>query len=406
MTANFVLRNARIVLPTEIILGSVKVEGGRVVDVSSGYSTHGEDLDGDFLMPGLIEIHTDNLERHLMPRPQVRWPALAALLGHDAEVAAAGITTVFDALGIGDSDAEGLRASGVQDLLDALAQARQEGLLRADHRLHIRCELPAPNTVELFEPFAHLAEVNLLSLMDHTPGQRQWSEIAHARTYFTGKKGWSVEKFERHVAEAPAAQERFARPHRTHFLQWAHAHRVPVASHDDTTPEHVAQALADGITIAEFPTTLSAARAARAGAMLIVMGGPNVVRGGSHSGNVAAGELARHDLLDALSSDYVPGSLLLGALRLGETAGWSIPKAINTVSRNPAQALQLNDRGAIEIGLRADLIRVRLTAQTPPPKPIQNATQKPSQNVSPMAAPSPSQQPAVRAVWRAGARVC
>jgi len=390
MTNLLTLRNAQIVLEDEIIHGSVQVRDGLIVDIASGPSNVGEDFESDLLIPGLVEIHTDNLERHLMPRPKVRWPAMAALLSHDAEIAAAGITTVFDALGIGDGDTDGLRGGGLDEILGALNQSQQHRVLRADHHLHIRCELPAPNTLELFQPFAKLNQttashesnpsirVGLISLMDHTPGQRQWSEISHARTYFTGKKGWSLEKFDRHVAEAPEAQHRFARPHRSHFIAWAREHAVPVASHDDTTPEHVAEAVADGIRISEFPTTMAAAQAARSASMLIVMGGPNMVRGGSHSGNVAAADLARAQLLDALSSDYVPGSLMLGALRLVEEAGWSLPQALSTVSLQPAQALGLNDRGMIAQGMRADLVRVhRLDLQ-----------------------------PAVRAVWRQGQRVC
>jgi alpha-D-ribose 1-methylphosphonate 5-triphosphate diphosphatase len=390
MTNLLTLRNAQVVLEDEIIHGSVQVRDGLIVDIASGPSNVGEDFESDLLIPGLVEIHTDNLERHLMPRPKVRWPAMAALLSHDAEIAAAGITTVFDALGIGDGDTDGLRGGGLDEILGALNQSQQHQVLRADHHLHIRCELPAPNTLELFQPFAKLNQttashesnpsirVGLISLMDHTPGQRQWSEISHARTYFTGKKGWSLEKFDRHVAEAPEAQHRFARPHRSHFIAWAREHAVPVASHDDTTPEHVAEAVGDGIRISEFPTTMAAAQAARSASMLIVMGGPNVVRGGSHSGNVAAADLARAQLLDALSSDYVPGSLMLGALRLVEEAGWSLPQALSTVSRQPAQALGLNDRGMIAQGMRADLVRVhRLDLQ-----------------------------PAVRAVWRQGQRVC
>jgi alpha-D-ribose 1-methylphosphonate 5-triphosphate diphosphatase len=390
MTNSFAIRNAQIVLEDEVIQGSVQIKDGLIADIVSGPSNVGEDFHGDLLIPGLVEIHTDNLERHLMPRPKVRWPAMAALLSHDAEIAAAGITTVFDALGIGDGDAEGLRGGGMDEILAALEQSQQHQVLRADHHLHIRCELPAPNTLELFQPFARLNQraakhesnrsirVGLLSLMDHTPGQRQWSEIGHARTYFTGKKGWSLEKFERHVAEAPEAQSRYARPHRSHFIAWAREHGVPIASHDDTTPEHVAEAVADGILISEFPTTLAAAQAARSARMLIVMGGPNVVRGGSHSGNVAAADLARAQLLDALSSDYVPGSLMLGALRLVDEAGWGLPEALSTVSLKPAQALGLNDRGVIAQGMRADLVRVH--------------------RIGP--------QPAVRAVWRQGQRVC
>ena len=214
MSSSFALRNARIVLENEIFEGSIQIRDGLIADICAGSSNIGEDCQGDLLLPGLIEIHTDNLERHLLPRPKVRWPAMAALLGHDAEIAAAGITTVFDALGIGDDDPDAVRGGGMGDILGAMQAGQQSGVLRVDHRLHIRCELPAPNTLALFEPFATSPRVGLLSLMDHTPGQRQWSQINHARTYFTGKKGWTVERFDHHVAQAPIAQERFARPHR------------------------------------------------------------------------------------------------------------------------------------------------------------------------------------------------
>ena len=142
------------------------------VDSSVICAPGAEGWDGDYLVPGLIELHTDNLEKHLMPRPKVRWPEFPALLGHDAEIAAAGITTVFDALGVGDVDGNALRGQHMTGLVEALERALDAGLLRADHRLHVRCELAAPNTVELFEPFEDHRLVALISLMDHTPGQR------------------------------------------------------------------------------------------------------------------------------------------------------------------------------------------------------------------------------------------
>jgi alpha-D-ribose 1-methylphosphonate 5-triphosphate diphosphatase len=262
-------------------------------------------------------------------------------------------------------------------VLAAIEHAASQGLLRAEHRLHIRLELPAPNTRELFEPFAEHPKVGLISLMDHTPGQRQWENIEQARTYYCGKKGWSDAKFERSVRESKGLQERHAEPNRRHFVEYSRTRGIPLASHDDTKPEHVAQAQGEGVAISEFPTQAEAARAARAAGMAIVMGAPNVVRGGSHSGNVAAVELARLGLLDALSSDYVPASLMMAAFRLMSDAGFSVPQAVATVSLNPARAAGLHDRGEIAPGLRADLVQVRLVGA----------------------------QPVVRAVWREGRRV-
>lgn len=377
MSASLVLRNARVVTGGEVVDGSVSVRDGRIASVDQGTAARGLDLEGDFLIPGLVELHTDNFERHLMPRPKVRWPELPALFGHDAEVASAGITTVFDALGVGDSDPEAMRGQSMGPVIKAIAHAADQDLLRAEHRLHIRVELPAPNTRELFEPFADHPLVGLVSLMDHTPGQRQWEDLEQARIYYCGKKGWSNEKFARSVSESKAHQERNTVPNRRYFVQYARERGIPLASHDDTRLEHVEQAHAEGAAISEFPTRVEAARAAKERGLSTVMGAPNVVRGGSHSGNVAAAELARLGLLDSLSSDYVPASLLMAAFRLVPEAGFTVPQAVATVSLNPARAAGLLDRGEIAPGLRADLVQVRMAGE----------------------------QPVVRAVWREGVRV-
>jgi alpha-D-ribose 1-methylphosphonate 5-triphosphate diphosphatase len=377
MTSAVVFGNARVVAGGELLRGSVCVRDGRIAAVDAGPASASVDLDGDYLIPGLVELHTDNFERHMMPRPKVRWPELPALFGHDAEIAAAGITTVYDALGVGDVDPEAMRGQDMAPVLAVIDYASSQGLLRAEHRLHIRLELPAPNTRALFEPFAGHPLVGLISLMDHTPGQRQWTNIGQARVYYCGKKGWSSEKFERSIAESKQNQERNAAPNRRFFVDYAQARGVPLASHDDTRPEHVEEAHGEGAVISEFPTCVEAAKAAHEKGMAIVMGAPNVVRGGSHSGNVAATDLARLGLLDALSSDYVPASLLMAAFRLTTDAGFSIPQAVATVSLNPARAAGLADRGEIAPGLRADLVQVRLL----------------------------DDQPIVRAVWREGRRV-
>lgn len=356
------LANARLVLSGEVVTGSLQALDGRItaLDSGPGVPAGALDLQGDFLLPGLVEIHTDNFERHLMPRPKVHWAELPALLAHDAEIAAAGITTVFDALGVGEADTESLRGTSWEGVVATLDNCTRHGLLRADHLFHIRCELPAPNTIDLFEPFADHPLVRLISLMDHTPGQRQWENIEHARVYYIGKKGWSEEKFVRKVAEAEQMQQQYALPHRQHFVDYARQRGIALASHDDTTLAHVQQAHDEGVSVCEFPTTELAARAARERGMSTVMGGPNVVRGGSHSGNVAASHLARLGLLDILSSDYVPGSLLTAALQLVDEGHMTLPQAVATVSRNPARSVGLNDRGEIATGLRADLVQVRV----------------------------------------------
>lgn len=361
MTAHL-FTNARIVLGDDLLSsGTVRVENGVItaIDPARSRLPSAIDLEGDWLLPGLVEVHTDNLERHLMPRPKVNFPAAAALQAHDAEVAAAGITTVFDAIGVGDPYEEGSRAHDQSELLDLLDRFEAAGLLRSRHLVHVRCELPAADARALFAPFAGHPRLRLMSLMDHTPGQRQWSDPEHARTYYTGKKGWSHARFDAELQRAPARQALHADPNRRWFADFARNHGVALATHDDTTCAHVDEARALGASMSEFPTTLEAARHAHRLGMKTIAGAPNVVRGGSHSGNVAAIELARAGVLDGLSSDYVPGSLLQAAWRLHRDGGFSIPAALRIVSRGPAEAAGLHDRGEIAIGRYGDLIRVR-----------------------------------------------
>jgi len=381
---NPVFKNARMVLGREVLKGTLQVLSGNIADVSEGHTglALAIDLEDDYLMPGFVEIHTDNFERHLIPRPKVHWGELPALLAHDAEICASGITTVFDAMGVGDVEHDSLRGGDMGKVISVINDSTHRNILRADHHLHVRCELPAANTIELFLPFHGQERLSLISLMDHTPGQRQWENIEHARVYYTGKKGWSEEKFAQQVSHSEMLHTKYAEPHRAYFVDYCRTHGIAMASHDDTTKAHVAQAAREGASISEFPTTVDAAQEARRLGLKTVMGGPNVVRGGSHSGNVAAAELARLGLLDILSSDYVPGSLLTAVWRLVDDQLLSLPEAVAMVSRNPAQASGFSDRGEIKAGLRADLIRVHRVAM-----------------------PDGSHHGVVRAVWRQGQRV-
>jgi len=384
MNSELRFRSARLVLGDEVVRGTLAVAGGRIAGIDTGIlgATGGEDLGDDYLIPGLVELHTDNFERHLMPRPKVRWPAYPALLAHDAELAAAGITTVYDSLGVGDLDEEAIRGQAWGEVVELIDRASDAGVLRTEHLLHVRCELAASNTLDLFEPFIDHPRVRLLSLMDHTPGQRQWEDLDQARVYYTGKKGWSDRKFDEQVLNARDVQQRYAAPHRRHFVDYARARGIVLASHDDTLVEHVHEAHGDGVTICEFPTRELSASTARALGLSVLMGAPNVVRGGSHSGNVAAITLARRGLLDTLSSDYIPSSLLLAVFRLVDEAGYSVSEAVRTATRHPARSVGLEDRGEIALGKRADLVQVRLVDSG-----------------------HGARQPVVVAVWREGRRI-
>jgi len=379
-----ILTNAKIITHDDVFVGTVEVHAGRIRAVSEGLSTSPAaiDLEGDWLIPGLIEIHTDNLEKHLMPRPGVLWDGESAFRIHDAQLACSGITTAFDGVVIGDIEASTPRGRFLEISLAAIHALADSPMTRCEHLLHLRCELANHDVWDHYAALVDNPRVQLISLMDHTPGQRQWENIEQARTYYTGKKGWSAEKFERQVAHAATLQAQYAEPHRAYFVDYCRTHGISLASHDDTTVAHVEQAHAEGAAMSEFPTTLAAAQAAHERGLLTVMGGPNVVRGGSHSGNVAAADLARRGLLDILSSDYVPGSLLSAVMRLVQDDILPLPQAVATVTHNPARAAGMLDRGVLAQGLRADLVQVHMAEL-----------------------PDGGRQAVVRGVWREGQRV-
>ena len=362
-----IIRNARIVTATEAFLGCVVVEGDtiRSIERNSTSVPGAEDWDGDWLLPGLVELHTDNLEKHLVPRPGVLWNATSATVTHDAQCAATGITTVLDSIVIGDMDQGGTRSQTYDTSIRALHACREQSLMRVEHLLHLRCEVSATDILEVFERYADDPLVELVSVMDHTPGQRQWRDLVKYRRYAERNGSMRDAEYDRLVEERRGHQEQFAAAHRAAVIAGSHARNIPLASHDDTEVEHVEQARDERIGLSEFPTTVAAAQAARAAGIGIIMGGPNLVKGGSHSGNVSAAELAQRDLLDIMSSDYVPASLLQSAFLLRDQQGWSLPKAMNTVARNPAQAIGLADRGEIAQGQRADFIRVKESAGMP-----------------------------------------
>ncbi|MGF6726074.1 alpha-D-ribose 1-methylphosphonate 5-triphosphate diphosphatase [Paraburkholderia sp. GAS41] len=365
------IRNARIVTRDEVFTGVVRIEDGKIHDVERGTTSarEAEDWDGDYLLPGLIELHTDNLEKHLAPRPGVVWNTDAAFVIHDAQVAAAGITTVFDALSIGTRANAGLRGRDMQtQCAEALTRFSERKLLRAEHFLHLRCEIATADVVEIFDSLCGHPLLRLASVMDHTPGQRQWHDREQWRRFQERNGKLSDEHVTTALAELTIEQERYADAHRHEIVARCKTLGLPVASHDDTLVEHVEQAAAEGIVLAEFPTTRIAAQAAREHRISTIMGAPNIVRGGSHSGNVSALELAKANLLDILSSDYVPSSLLTAVFELVEKAGWTLPRAMATVSAEPARTVGLHDRGAIAPGLRADFVRVTMLDTLPVPR--------------------------------------
>lgn len=367
MTEELILANALLVLPDETVRGSVRVVGQTIAEINTGSSvpSGAVDCEGDYVCPGLVELHTDNLERHIQPRPKVDWPHAAAILAHDAELASTGITTVFDAMRVGSiPSGAGRYLKYARGLSRELWELREQDTLKISHFLHLRAEVCSETLIEELDEFDTEDRVGIVSLMDHTPGQRQFRDLSKFEAYLKGKYAMDDSVFARHVDQLRDLRERNGDRHEQEIVRAAHHLGAVLASHDDTTRAQVAVSARHGIRLAEFPTTVEAARACRGHDISVMMGAPNLIRGGSHSGNVAARELAELGHLDILSSDYVPSALLLSAVVLG-TMWNDMAQGINTVTRAPAQAAGLQDRGAIQPGLRADLIRFRLQGNVP-----------------------------------------
>ncbi|CUH43076.1 alpha-D-ribose 1-methylphosphonate 5-triphosphate diphosphatase [Ruegeria atlantica] len=366
MTEEMILANATLVLPDETVVGSLRIVGDTIAEVATGPAVPAGAIDcaGDYVCPGLVELHTDNLERHIQPRPKVDWPHAAAILAHDAELASTGITTVFDAMRIGSIPSGQRYVKYARGLSRELWQLREQDALKISHFLHLRAEVCSETLAEELNEFGAEDRVGLVSLMDHTPGQRQFRDMSKLEAYLKGKLGLEGDGFLQHVADLKAMRDRYGDLHEVETVKAAKRFGAMLASHDDTTDEQVRVSAGHGITLAEFPTTIEAARSCHDHGIKVMMGAPNVIRGGSHSGNVAAHELAQLGHLDILSSDYVPSALLLSAVKLGEMWG-DFARGLKTVTKTPAEVVGLDDRGELRAGTRADVIRFRMREGTP-----------------------------------------
>ncbi len=355
---NLYLTGARVVLPDAVLEdAAVLIEGGVIAAINpvSGQGAQTVDLSGKTLIPGLIDLHCDALEKEVEPRPNVHFPLDFACAQADQRNAAAGVTTVFHALSFANEEL------GVRNNAFAAAVARAvhawnpHGLI--DNRVHCRYEVTDPTAPDILLELMGNGEMHLLSVMDHSPGQGQFRDIAAYRDYLarTYKKsaGELATLIENKLAQAQGAMARIRR-----LIDAARAQGIRIASHDDDTPEKIETLHGLGVSISEFPINLESARAARERGMSTVFGAPNILRGKSQSGAVRALDAVVAGAADCLCADYHPAALLVAVFRLPELAGITLAEAVRLVSANPARAAGLVDRGEIAVGKRADLVAV------------------------------------------------
>ncbi len=359
--ADYVLGHVRAVLPDRVLDDAlVAVRGGLLAAVEPHPPGVRADVDGAGLLcvPGLVDSHSDGLEKERLPRPGAELPLDFALLSFEGKLLAAAVTTVFHGTGFETSFARGVprTVEGALEVCRAI-DSRQDG--RVDHRLLYRLDVrSADGLVALRERLANIAERVLVSHEDHTPGQGQYADRRYYERYIVGTRGMSEQEAVEHV-DGLIAERDGRLGFREDAMSWlgeqAHAGRIRLLGHDLSSAAEVEELEERGGSVAEFPTTLQAAEAARERGMPVVMGAPNLLRGSSHNGNASARELVGRGLVTSIASDYLPSGLLAAVFTLAGDGLVTLPEAIGLVTSGPADVAGLADRGRLVAGLRADL---------------------------------------------------
>ncbi|MFK5914295.1 MAG: alpha-D-ribose 1-methylphosphonate 5-triphosphate diphosphatase [Woeseiaceae bacterium] len=359
------LTHARIILEDSIIEdGSVLIGEGKILSINPDIVDAEEviDLKGKTLMPGMIDLHCDALEKEVEPRPNVHFPLDFACAQADKRNAAAGITTVYHALSFAN-DELGVRNN---DFAAKIVRAVNDWSPHAlvDNRVHCRYEITDETGTPVLKKLIEEKAMHLISMMDHTPGQGQFKDMAAYTNYLT-------QTYKKTADEVNVIVERKLEAASGAFLRMedlaiaAHAAGISVASHDDDSLERIETMNNIGADISEFPITLEAANAAKEAGMSTIFGAPNILRGKSQSGSVKAIEAIQEGVADCLCADYSPASLIVAIFKIPELSDLDLPSAVRLVTKNPAKAAKLNDRGEIAVGKRADLIVIDTPAGLP-----------------------------------------
>lgn len=366
--ASFAIRHVRAVTTGGVVDDATVVcEQGRVESVVAGGAAPAGALDGQglFCLPGLIDTHSDGLEKEIRPRATVTFPIDFALRSFEGRLRAAGVTTVFHGVGFEEKPAYHRTIELAEHLCEVIGERAASEDAPVDHRVLHRLEARTPvgydAMVRLLPAPVPGEPAPLVSFEDHTPGQGQFRDVAQfaaAVDPATLPPGVSAEAY---VAERMAEGEALLGERQRNLdrlTEQVAAGAIRLLAHDCEDAADVVAAHGWGARVAEFPLTAGAASAARELDMAVVMGAPNVLRGGSHSGNIAAEELVSQGLCDVLASDYQPSTLLAAVFDLARRGVAPLEQAVSLVTAGPARMVGLHDRGRLESGCRADLVLV------------------------------------------------
>jgi alpha-D-ribose 1-methylphosphonate 5-triphosphate diphosphatase len=367
MTKSLLIHNGTVVTPGTLIpRGSVFVENGRIAAIATSPLPHPARLaetvinaQNCWIMPGIIDMHSDAIEAELAPRPTSRLPYDVAMHELERKLIGSGITTIYHALSLADWDSlRWMRQTEmVRDILNHLRAFARESDRLLTHRIHLRFEVANLYAVPYVREVIQSGWIDELSFNDHTPGQGQYRDIEQFRHFLVSHRHLSREEAD-NLLESRMQHAKVEWDVLEELAGHARAAGIPLASHDDDTVERLDLLEGWHGRICEFPISLDVAQEAKKRGFYVVMGAPNVLNGASTTGNLSAQEAIEAGAVDILCSDYYPPSLLHSVFALVRT-GLEMSCAVNMVSLNPARALGIaGDKGSIEVGKEADLLVV------------------------------------------------
>ena len=362
------IKNGKIITPDKIIEDKILLINK---DRIAGFVDHINsaervvDAHGRYIMPGIIDIHSDKIEQYIQPRPTSQMDFEFGLKVCERDLLGAGITTIYHSLSLFQDEIFGkglLRTKdNVQKITDLIANIHLRNHL-IHHRIHLRIEIDNLEAFDIARDMINQKKTHLISFMDHTPGQGQYSDLAMYHDTISKYNGREIDTLgfdgvlEHHKNKQTLSFEQLKE-----LAELAHDNNIPVASHDDDTEQKLALNKEIGVDISEFPITFETAESAKKHGFYTVVGAANILRGCSHSGNLSATEAVLEDCADILCSDYYPAAILNSIFHMNKKFRVSLIKMVNMATLNPAKAMRIDkDYGSIETGKKADLLIVDL----------------------------------------------
>ncbi|OQX11084.1 MAG: alpha-D-ribose 1-methylphosphonate 5-triphosphate diphosphatase [Desulfobulbaceae bacterium A2] len=369
MPDTWIIDSATVVTPQAVLPEtSLRVRDGRIDEIRPGgsFQANGRTIDGRgrHLFPGFIDLHCDAIEKKIEPRPNTFFPLDVAVHELDKQLAACGVTSSYHSLSFAEMEI-GLRSNNMAAQIVRDINEMSPGL-RVRTRVHARFEITDFGAVPILRKLVEQGQIQLFSIMDHTPGQGQFREVMSFKNYYGPVYAKSDAEMDRLIQRKQEARDNGAREGIAAMVDCCRDHDIALASHDDDCPDKIRWLHGLGIELTEFPVNLAAARSAREHGLHVILGAPNVLRGASQGGNLSAREALAAGCGDILCSDYAPLTLLHAVLTLVRLELMPLPAAVNLVSLRPAQAVGIDDEtGALREGLAADLLLLDLAQGFP-----------------------------------------